>query len=70
MIKQIFRFYYEGFRGMTIGKTLWVIILVKLFVVFAILKAIFFPNYLKSRFATDDERGTYVLEQLTQPHEE
>ena len=37
-IKKIFRFYLDGFRSMTVGKTLWAIILVKLFILFAILK--------------------------------
>ena len=31
-IKKIFRFYLDGFRSMTVGKTLWAIILVKLFI--------------------------------------
>jgi hypothetical protein len=52
---------------MSIGKTLWAIILIKLFVMFAILKIFFFPNFLKSNFKTDEERGNYVIEQLTNP---
>ncbi len=64
---RVFRFYYEGFKSMTIGKTLWAIILIKLFVMFAILKIFFFPNFLKSNFKTDEERGNYVIEQLTNP---
>jgi len=65
LIKKVFRFYYEGFKSMTIGKTLWVIILIKLFVMFAILKVFFFPNILKQNFKTDEERSKYVIEQLT-----
>jgi hypothetical protein len=38
VIKRVYRFYVEGFRSMTIGKTLWLIILVKLFVMFVIFK--------------------------------
>jgi flagellar basal body-associated protein FliL len=64
-IKRIFRFYYEGFKSMTIGKTLWIIILIKLFVMFAVLKIFFFPNILKRNFKTDEERSNYVIEQLT-----
>ena len=44
---RIFRFYYDGFRQMTLGRTLWAIILIKLFIIFAILKVFFFPNFLK-----------------------
>ncbi|MFC2114993.1 DUF4492 domain-containing protein [Bacteroidota bacterium] len=63
---RIFRFYYEGFKNMTVGKRLWIIILIKLFVFFVILRLFFFPDFLESRFKTDEERGDYVLEQLTQ----
>ncbi len=63
-IRNIFLFYVEGFRGMTTGKKLWLIIGIKLFVMFAILKVFFFPNFLKTNFKTDKERGDYVLEQL------
>lgn len=67
IFSRIFRFYYEGFKNMTVGRTLWAIILIKLFVMFAILKIFFFPNFLKSNFSNDEERGNYVIEQLTQP---
>ena len=32
---------------MTLGKTLWLIIGIKFFIMFAILKVFFFPNFLK-----------------------
>ena len=34
----IWNFYLEGFRSMTLGRTLWLIILVTLFIMFFILK--------------------------------
>ena len=43
---RIYHFYLEGFREMKLGKTLWLIILVKLFIMFFILKLFLFPNYL------------------------
>ena len=67
MIKRVFRFYYEGFRSMTWGKSLWAVILVKLFNMFVILKIFFFPDILKRDYATDEERSDAVLEQLTNP---
>lgn len=67
IFSRVFHFYYEGFKRMTIGKTLWAIILIKLFVMFVILKIFFFPNFLKTNFETDQERSDYVLEQLTDP---
>ncbi|MGE0087869.1 MAG: DUF4492 domain-containing protein [Bacteroidales bacterium] len=65
LFKRIFQFYYEGFKTMTVGKKLWIIIIIKLFIMFVILKLFFFPNFLKSNFKTDKERSEYVLDQLT-----
>ncbi|MGA3013406.1 MAG: DUF4492 domain-containing protein [Bacteroidales bacterium] len=65
-LKKIFLFYYDGFRSMTVGKKLWVIILIKLFIIFFILKLFFFPDFLKSKFSSEKERGNYVKEQLIQ----
>lgn len=44
---RVFDLYYDGFRNMRLGRTLWAIILIKLFIMFAILKVFFFPNFLK-----------------------
>lgn len=66
IIKKVFYLYYDGFRSMTVGKRLWLIISIKLFIMFFILKVFFFPNLLKKNFSTEKERGDYVLEQLTQ----
>ena len=44
---RVFHLYYDGFRSMTVGKTLWLIIGIKLFIMFAILKVFFFPNFLR-----------------------
>ena len=67
MLKKIFRFYYEGFRKMTWGRKLWRIILLKLFIMFAILRLFFFPDLLKRDFDSDEERASHVLEQITNP---
>jgi len=63
--KKIWLFYYEGFKSMKLGKTLWVIILIKLFVMFVILKWMFFPNVLKENFENDIQRGNFVMDSLT-----
>ncbi|MBU3928396.1 MAG: DUF4492 domain-containing protein [Bacteroidetes bacterium] len=64
LLYHIFDFYRAGFRNMTIGKKLWLIIIIKLFIMFAILKLFFFPNFLQTNFSTDQERSDYVIEQL------
>ena len=57
-----FDLYYEGFRNMTLGKTLWAIILIKLFIIFVVLKIFFFPNFLKAHAEGDE--ASYVAKQL------
>ena len=44
-----YHLYYDGFRSMKLGKTLWAIILVKLFIIFVVLKIFFFPNFIGER---------------------
>ncbi len=65
LLKNIFLFYYQGFKSMTIGRKLWAIILIKLIILFLVLRLFFFPNYLKSNFSTDEQRSNHVIEQLT-----
>lgn len=60
---RVFQLYAEGFREMRLGKTLWLIILLKLFIMFLVLKLFFFPNFL-GQFDTDDEKEEYVSNEL------
>ena len=61
--KKAFYLYYDGFRQMTLGKTLWMIILLKLFIMFAVLKVFFFPNFLKENSKPGKE-GDFVEQQI------
>jgi flagellar basal body-associated protein FliL len=65
IINNIIQFYYQGFKSMTVGRKLWTIIIVKLIILFLVLKIFFFPNFLKTHFKTDADRSNYVIEQLT-----
>ena len=65
---KIWRFYMEGFRNMTLGKTLWAIILIKLFIMFFILRLFFYPNILQQKYDTDEERANQVIENLITPN--
>ena len=60
---RIFRFYYEGFKSMDTGKTLWALILIKLFIMFIILKIFFFPRFL-NQFDTTSEKEDFVSKEL------
>ena len=71
---RIFRFYYDGFREMTLGRTLWAIILIKLFILFVVLRLLFFPDVsataaregvtLCLRGKSAEERGEIVRNEL------
>jgi hypothetical protein len=63
MMVRIFYFYLEGFRSMTLGKTLWAIIIIKLFILFFILKLFFFPNFLGKQ-KTEEQKQNYVGNEL------
>lgn len=60
----IYRFYVEGFKLMTTGRILWLIILLKLFVMFFVIKLFFFPSFLKDK--TNEEKQEYVGNELIQ----
>lgn len=68
MLRKIIRFYWDGFREMPLwGRKLWIIILIKFFVFFVILKMLFFPDVLKKQYKTDEERANHVVRELTTP---
>ena len=56
---RVYDLYRDGFRQMTLGRTLWAIILIKLFIIFAILKVFFFPNYI-STHADEGKEAEFV----------
>lgn len=65
-VKDFFMMYVDGFKNLSkTSKALWIIILVKLFIMFAILKVFFFPNFLNSVASTEEEKAAYVIEELT-----
>ena len=65
-VKKLISFYYEGFRYMSAwGRKVWLIILIKLFIMFAILKIFFFQDFLQKNYHSDKDRSEHVLNQLT-----
>ena len=51
---RVYDLYADGFRSMRLGRTLWAIILIKLFIIFVVLKLFFFPNFLKQHAEGDE----------------
>ncbi len=64
-LRSIVRFYVEGFRQMTWGRTLWILILAKLFVLFFILRPFFFRPALSDH--PEEEKPEAVATQLLKP---
>lgn len=64
MIKRIINFYKEGFANMKLGKTLWIVVLVKLAVIFLVIKMFFMPDILNERTSKGNEPD-YVSTQIT-----
>ena len=62
-MRNVWQFYYDGFRSMTLGRVLWTIILIKLFIIFVVLKLFFFPNYIKEH-AEEGNEAEFVFREL------
>ena len=62
VLYHIYDLYVDGFRSMTLGRTLWAIILIKLFIIFVILKLFFFPNFIKEH-TSEGEEAEFVASQ-------
>ena len=61
---RVYDLYYDGFRSMKLGRTLWAIILIKLFIIFVILKLFFFPNFIKGHAAEGEEPDFVATEMI------
>ena len=63
LLSRIFHLYYDGFRKMTLGKTLWAVILIKLAIIFLVLKLFFFPDFINTNAKNGDKAG-FVSEEI------
>ncbi|MBI9053979.1 MAG: DUF4492 domain-containing protein [Bacteroidales bacterium] len=71
VFKKIFNFYVDGFKNQSkSSRKLWFIILIKLFIMFAILKVFFFKDFLKSKELNEKEKSEYIINNLTKQNDE
>ncbi|MDD5978313.1 MAG: DUF4492 domain-containing protein [Bacteroidales bacterium] len=63
-LKSIANFYIDGFKNMTWGRPLWMLIILKLIILFAILRVFFFKPVLAGK--SEEERSEFVGEMLIQ----
>ena len=65
IVSRITRFYVEGFKSMTnVGRSLWLLIIIKVIIMFAVLKIFFFPDILSDTYNDDGERAEAVRNAL------
>lgn len=65
MIKYLFNNFIYTIKKSSVAKKVMIVLCIKLFIIFIILKIFFFPDFLKTKFDNQKERSNYVLEQLT-----
>jgi hypothetical protein len=47
------------------GRKVWIIIIIKLFIIIVILRIFFFQDFLNKNFNNNKEKSEHVLDQLT-----
>ncbi|MBP3419082.1 MAG: DUF4492 domain-containing protein [Marinifilaceae bacterium] len=62
-VKSIWCFYRDGFKNMTWGRPLWGLIILKLVILFLVLRALFFKPVLSGM--DEEQRSEYVGSQLS-----
>lgn len=63
-LKSVWRFYMDGFRNMTWGRPLWILIILKLVILFAVLRVFFFRPVLSGK--TEQEKIEHVGAELSE----
>ena len=61
IFRKIYCFYRDGFAGMTIGRSLWLLIIIKVAVLFLVLKLFFFPNVIKEESENSGETPENIV---------
>lgn len=65
ILNKIYYFYLDGFRSMRLGKTLWLVIIIKLLIMFFILKLFFFRETINTKFSSQADKVEFILDNLT-----
>lgn len=68
IISRVWRFYVDGFQNMTWGRPLWLLIFLKIIILFFVLRLFFFQPVLSGK--SEAEKMEYVGAQLTKQTQE
>ena len=63
-VKSIIDFYRDGFRSMTVGRSLWLLIIIKVAIIFGVLKVFFFPDILSGKTSPGHDEGAVVRSEI------
>jgi len=58
--------YRDGFRSMTVGRSLWAVIIIKVVILFAVVRLFFMPDKLATEYDNDADRARAVRSALTE----
>ena len=65
IFQRVYKFYAEGIKSMSVGRTLWIIVGIKLIILFVILRLFFFkPELNKYKSESESEKAQHVIENL------
>lgn len=65
ILKNTFSFYQEGFKSLTLGKSLWKIVIIKLVVILVVLNLFIYDKSFKSEYKSYEEKKEFVFLNMT-----
>lgn len=64
ILKKTFSFYIDGFKELSLGKSLWKIVIIKLVVILVILNLFIYDKTFKSEYKSYDEKKDFVFSNM------
>ena len=65
LLKNFLNMYIEGFKNLKLGKTLWKLILIKLFFILVLLKYFIYDDNFKNTYKTQETKIDFVYKNIT-----
>jgi len=65
LFKKALYLYIDGFKNLTIGKTLWKIIFIKLAIILVFLNHLIYDKNFKTEYKTKEEKSQFVYMNIT-----
>ena len=62
---KILSLYIDGFKNLTLGKTLWKIVIIKLIIILTILNLFIYDKSINTEYKSDNQKIEFVYKNLT-----